>query len=149
MVLIAMMVITVGLVIAAVATGGEPAIVGYNLIWGYVLAGAAIAASIFCAIFGMINAPQGIKSTLISVGVAVVVVVASYLYANSHVIEILNIADGTFFPAWETVITEASILVTYITFGAVVLVAFFGQIFNTVEGLIGNKDEDEVTEVTE
>ena len=51
-----------------VATGGSDASISINLMWGYFLVVFAIAAAIFCAVFGMIQNPAGIKGTNLSLG---------------------------------------------------------------------------------
>ncbi len=56
-----MMAITAVLLVYAMATGGSEAAIGANLIWGYFLFVFAIAAALFCAVFGMIKNPAGIK----------------------------------------------------------------------------------------
>ena len=58
-----------------------------------------------------------------------VIVAAAYLIARGHTIEIPDVANGGFFPHPETVITEASILVTYVALGAAVLTAIFTEIY--------------------
>ena len=63
--------------IYAIATGGSEASISLNLIWCYVLLALAIASAIFCAIFGMIQNPAGVKGTLLSFALIVVVVVAT------------------------------------------------------------------------
>ena len=61
--------------------------------------------------------------------IAVGIVAAAYLIARGHTIEIPDVANGGFFPHPETVITEASILVTYVALGAAVLTAIFTEIY--------------------
>lgn len=138
-----MLVITVGLVGGAAATGST-AIVGYNLVWAYVLVAAAIVSAIVCALIGMATAPAGIKATLISVGLVAVVIFASYFVAAGHDIKIADIGTpGTFFGAEETVISEASILVTYTVFGAVVLMSLISELMGLAEGLKKSKRVEE------
>lgn len=133
--LIVMLLITLGLVAGAAATGGSAQMIDLNLYWGYLLVAMSILSAIFCAVFGMINAPQGLKATGISVGLVVVVVGAAYAIASGHSIQIPNIGDGGFFGAEETVITETSVLVTYVALGGAILVSLLGIIFNSIEGL--------------
>ncbi|MFI3306673.1 MAG: hypothetical protein R3Y68_09215 [Rikenellaceae bacterium] len=142
--LILMMVITIGLVVAAVATG-SPEVLGYNLIWAYILVAGSLASAIFCAVFGMAKASDGLVKAAISSGLVAIIIVASYLVASGHSIQIVNLGDGGFFGEWETVITEASIFVTYITFGAAAVAAIGGLIFNSIEGMgkAGLIEEDE------
>ena len=58
-----LMAITVVLLVYAIATGGSEAAISVNLMWGYFLLVFAVAAAIFCAVFGMIQNPAGIKGT--------------------------------------------------------------------------------------
>ena len=58
------MVITVALLVYAIATGGSEDAISVNLIWGYALFVFALASALFCAIFGMIKNPAGIKDAL-------------------------------------------------------------------------------------
>ena len=113
-----MMAITAVLLVYAMATGGSEAAIGANLIWGYFLFVFAIAAALFCAIFGMIQNPAGIKGTIISVALILVIVGASYAYSASHTVNIIDLQNNGFFGHGETVITETSILVTYVALGA-------------------------------
>ena len=69
-----MMAITAVLLVYAMATGGSEAAIGANLIWGYFLFVFAIAAALFCAVFGMIKNPAGIKGTILSVALILIVV---------------------------------------------------------------------------
>ena len=78
--------------IYAIATGGSEASISLNLIWCYVLLALAIASAIFCAIFGMIQNPAGVKGTLLSFALIVVVVLVSYFIAASHDIVIPDFA---------------------------------------------------------
>lgn len=59
------MAITVILMIYAIATGGSDAAISMNLAWGYFLIAFAILAALFCAVFGMIKNPAGIKGTIL------------------------------------------------------------------------------------
>ena len=61
-----LMAITVVLMVYAIATGGSDASISVNLMWGYFLFVFAVAAAIFCAVFGMIQNPAGIKGTILS-----------------------------------------------------------------------------------
>ncbi len=133
--LIAMLLITIGLVAGAAATGGSASMIDMNLYWGYLLVALAVVSAIGCALFGMINAPEGLKSTGISLGLVIVVIGAAYAIASGNSYQIVNLGDGGFFGAEETVITETSVLVTYVAMGAAILVALLGIVFNSYEGL--------------
>ena len=76
-----LMAITVVMMAYAIFTGGSEAAISANLVWGYVLMVLAICSVIFCAVYGMMKNPAGIKGTLLSLGLVVVVVLASYFVA--------------------------------------------------------------------
>ncbi|MDE6711225.1 MAG: hypothetical protein K2J53_02255, partial [Alistipes sp.] len=99
-----------------------------NLIWGYFLFVFAIAAAIFCAVFGMIKNPAGIKGTIVSLALILVIVGVSYFYSASHTVNIVDLQNNGVFAHGETVITETSILVTYVAFVAAFLTAIVTEI---------------------
>ncbi len=121
-----LMAVTAVLLIYAIASGGS---IGANLIWGYFLFVFAIAAAIFCAIFGMIQNPAGIKGTIISLALILIVVGVSYFYSASHTVNIIDLQNNGFFGHGETVITETSILVTYVAFVAAFVTAIATEIW--------------------
>lgn len=121
--------LTVVLTIYAIAAGGSNAAIGMNLIWGYILFGAAILAALFCAVWGMVKNPAGIKGSLLSLGLIVVVIVVSYMIAKGHTIEVPDLATGGFFPHDDTVLTETSILVAYVAMVGAILTAVFTEIY--------------------
>ncbi len=123
-----LMAITAVLLIYAVATGGSETAIGMNLIWGYFLFVFAIAAAIFCAVFGMVKNPAGIKGTIVSVALILIIIGASYFYSASHTVNIIDLQNNGFFGHGETVITETSILVTYVAFVAAFLTAIVTEI---------------------
>ncbi len=142
--LVIMLLITVVLVGSAAAMSGDQTtletMIGLNIMWGYFLTAFAVASALFCAVFGMVNAPAGIKMTLLSVALVVIVVAISYAYASSHEILISNIGDGGFFDAGETVITECSVLVTYIAVAGAILVSLVSEVVGLVEANIKSKN---------
>lgn len=103
--------------------------ISLNLMWGYFLFVFAIAAALFCAVFGMIKNPAGIKGTIISVALILVVVGVSYFYAAGHTVNIVDLQNNGFFSHGETVITETSILVTYVAFVAAFVTAIVTEIW--------------------
>ena len=123
-----LMAITVILLIYAVATGGSETAIGLNLIWGYFLFVFAIAAAIFCAVFGMVKNPAGIKGTIVSLALILIIIGVSYFYSASHTVNIIDLQNNGFFGHGETVITETSILVTYVAFVAAFLTAIVTEI---------------------
>ncbi|HIY69495.1 MAG TPA: hypothetical protein H9828_08770 [Candidatus Alistipes intestinigallinarum] len=124
-----LMVITIVLLVYAIATGGSEAAISANLMWGYFLFVAAIAAALFCAIFGMIKNPAGVKGAIISLALVIIVVGVSYFYAAGHTINIVDLQNNGVFGHSETVITEASIIVTYVAFVAAFVTAVVTEIW--------------------
>lgn len=124
-----LMVITLVLLVYAIATGGSEAAISLNLMWGYFLFVAAIAAALFCAIFGMIKNPAGVKGAIISLALVIIVVGVSYFYSAGHTINIVDLQNNGFFGHTETVITETSILVTYVAFIAAFVTAIVTEIW--------------------
>lgn len=123
------MLITAALAVYVVVDKGSDESVSLNLIWGYVLIVGAVASALFCALWGMVKNPAGIKGTLLSTALVVVVIVAAYMIANGHTIQITDLATGGFFPHTGTVIAETSILVAYVAMAGAILTALFTEIY--------------------
>ena len=123
------MAITAVLMVYAIATGGSDAAISVNLTWGYFLVVFAIAAAIFCAVFGMIQNPAGIKGTIVSLALIIVIIGVAYFISAGHSIQIPDLANGGVFGAGETVLTETSILVTYVAMVAAFLTAVVTEIY--------------------
>ena len=124
-----LMVITAVLLVYAIATGGSDAAISANLMWSYFLLVFGIAAGIFCAVFGMIQNPAGIKGTILSLALIIVVVGVSYFIAAGHTVNIVDLQNNDFFPRSETVITETSVLVAYVAVVAAFLTAVVTEIW--------------------
>ena len=124
-----LMAITVVLMVYAIATGGSDASISVNLMWGYFLFVFAVAAAIFCAVFGMIQNPAGIKGTILSLALIIVIVGVPYFVASGHDIQIPDLANGAFFSQGETVLTDTSILVTYVALVAAFVTAIATEIY--------------------
>ena len=125
-----LLVITIVLLVYAIATGGSEAAISANLMWGYALFVFAIASALFCAIFGMIQNPKGIKGAILSVALIIVIVGVSYFYTAGHTINIAHLQNNGFFGHTQTVITETSIIVTYVAFVAAFLTAIATEIWS-------------------
>ena len=97
-----LMAITVVLMVYAIATGGSDASISVNLMWGYFLFVFAVAAAIFCAVFGMIQNPAGIKGTILSLALIIVIVGVSYFYSAGHTVNIVDLQNNGFFGHGET-----------------------------------------------
>lgn len=125
----AMMVITVVLLVYAIATKGSEAAVSLNLIWGYALLLVGIAAAVGGAVYGMAQNPAGGKSSLLSVVLILIVIAAAYFISAGHTVNIVDLQNNGFFSHSETVITETCVLVSYVAFAAAVLTALVTEIW--------------------
>ena len=124
-----LLVVMAALGIYAIATGGSETAIGWNLMWCYFLVVFAVAAAIFCAIFGMIQKPEGIKGSLLSLLLVAVVVVVAYIIAAGHDIQIPDLANVGVFGHSETVISDTCILVTYVALVAAFVTAIVTEIW--------------------
>ncbi|SEA50744.1 hypothetical protein SAMN05444145_10420 [Alistipes timonensis JC136] len=120
--------ITAVLLVYAIAAGGSDASINLNLIWGYFLLVFAVCTALFCAVFGMIQNPAGIKGTIMSLALIIVVVGIAYFISAGHSIQIPDLANGGVFGAGETVLTETSIIVTYVAMVAAFVTAVVTEI---------------------
>ncbi len=128
-----MMAATVGLSIYAVVTDGAESAISLTLVWGYTLVGLALASALVCAFAGMITSADGLKGAIISLVLGVAVIGVSYYIAAGHTIQIVNLGDGGFFPAEDTIITEASVLVTYVVCAVAVVVAIVSEVWGALK----------------
>lgn len=129
--LVVLIAVTVALLVYAIATGGSETAISLNLIWGYILLVGAALSVVYCAVKGMVKNPTGIKKALASVAIIIVVVGAAVAYALSNSnLAIPNSAGGVFDDPFELVITESSIIVTYVAFVATVIAAVYSEIRN-------------------
>lgn len=125
-----LMVITVALLVYAIATGGSEDAISVNLIWGYALFVFALASALFCAIFGMIKNPAGIKGSILALALVIIVVGVAYFYSAGHTVNnIVDLQNNGFFGHSETVITETGIIVTYVAFAAAFLTTVVTEIW--------------------
>lgn len=110
------------------SASGDDSAVSMILMWTYFLFVFGIASAIFCALFGMIQNPAGIKGTIVSLALVLIVVGASYFISAGHNIQIVDLQTNGFFGQGETVLTETSILVTYVAFVAAFATAVVTEI---------------------
>lgn len=106
------------------------AAVSMSLWWCYLLFAAAIIAAIACAVWGMLKNPAGIKGTVLSLVLIVVIVGVSYFLSASHDVQIVDLQNNSFFGHGETVITETSILVTYVAMAVAFVTAIATEIWS-------------------
>ena len=78
---------------------------------------------------GMIQNPAGIKGTILSLALIIVIVGVSYFYSAGHTVNIVDLQNNGFFGHGETVITETSILVTYVACVAAFVTAVATEIW--------------------
>lgn len=123
-----LMAITVVVTGYAIATNGSQESISANLVWGYVLMAVALCSVLLCTVYGMAQNTATIKSTLLSVVLVVVVIAISYFVAQGHDTQIVDLANDSFFDRGETVIADASIIVTYIAAVAAIASALFSEV---------------------
>lgn len=127
-------VVTVVLLVWAIATAGSDMAISANLIWGYILLVGGAVTAVWCAIKGMVKNPTGIKTTLLAALLVVVVVGAALGIAFSHEgLRIPNAEGGFFEDPMELIITESSIIVTYAAFAFAVVAALYSEIRNALK----------------
>ncbi len=107
--------------------------INLNLIWGYFLIVFAIASAIFCAIFGTIKNPAGLKGSIISSALVLVVIGVAYFISAGHEVNIVDLQNNGFFGHSEAVITETSIIVTYVAFAAAFITAVVTEIWGSLK----------------
>ena len=107
--------------------------VSLSLWWGYILFAAAVASAIACAVWGMIKNPSGIKGTIISLVLIIVIVGVSYLLAAGHDVKIVDLQNNGFFGHGETVITETSVLVTYVAMAIAFVTAIVTEVWGALK----------------
>lgn len=125
--------ITAILMVYAIATGGSDTAISINLMWCYALLVFTICAAIFCAVFGMIQNPAGIKGAILSLGLMIVIVGISYFISSGHSVEIPDLAKASVFGPGETILTETSILVTYVAMIAAFITAVATEVWGALK----------------
>ena len=74
--------------------------------------------------------PAGIKGAILSLALVIIIIGVSYFYSAGHTINIVDLQNNGFFGHTETVITETSILVTYVAFAAAFVTAVVTEIWS-------------------
>lgn len=123
---------------AIFSTPEEPTVtnataIGANLYWAYALLGLAIVVAIIAACWELTQKPEGLKGAVISAVAIIAIIVVSYVVANGHQYEIVDLNTQGFFGRPETVITDASILVTYVAFAAAVVAAIYSAVTDALK----------------
>ncbi|MBR5849710.1 MAG: hypothetical protein IKZ12_01430 [Alistipes sp.] len=125
----ALMLITVALTGYTIAAGGSDAAINLTLIWGYILMVSAVAAAVLGAIYSTLKSPAGAKMSILSVVLILAIVGVAYFISAGHTVQIVDLQNNGYFPHVDTVITETSILVTYVAFAAAVVTALVTEIW--------------------
>ena len=112
------------------ATAAEAPAIGYNLVWGYILLGAAVVVALFSAAMGLVTKPAGLKGALISL-VAIVVIAA--VVAAGHDYQIVDLQNSAYFGRSETVLTDTSILITYVAMAGAVIAAIYSAVADSLK----------------
>ena len=111
----------------------EAPVIGYNMIWGYILLAVAIVCCLFSAIWSMVQNPKGMKVAGLSIAAIVVIVVVSAIIASRHDIQIPDVQNNSYFHRPPTVLTDASILITYVALGAAILAAIYSAVSDSLK----------------
>ncbi|MBR4994444.1 MAG: hypothetical protein IKY82_00105 [Alistipes sp.] len=133
------MAISVALVAWAIATTpsdpttANATAIGANLYWGYALLIAAILVAVLGACMDMLKKPEGLKGAIFSVVAIVAIVVVSYVLAQGHSFEIVDLQNKGFFPRFDTVITDASIMVTYVAMAGAIVAAIYSAVSDALK----------------
>ena len=114
-------------IILLYSSGGSDAMVTLALDWTAVLFGVCLVAAICLPFF--FRKGKGLKSTLIKVGVLVVLCGVSYLLASGADLQVATNVEPT---AGELKFTDAGLIMTIILFGLAVLSIISGVIISTV-----------------
>lgn len=125
----ALIVITLILTGYAIVANGSDASISLNLIWGYVLLFGAILAVVGGGFYAMLKSPSGAKTSILSLVLILVIVGVAYFISAGHTVQIVDLQNNGYFDHVETVITETSILVTYVAFIASIVVALATEIW--------------------
>ena len=138
-VLVALVGVSVALVAWAIATTpsdpttANATAVGANLYWGYALIIGAILAAVLGAGMDMLKKPEGLKGSIISFVAIIAIVVVSYVLAQGHTYEIVDLQNKGIFPRFDTVITDASIMVTYVAMAAAIIAAIYSAVSDALK----------------
>ena len=136
---VALLGVSVALVAWAIATTpsdpttANATAIGANLYWGYALLIAAVLVAVLGAGMDMLKKPEGLKGAIISIVAIVAIVVVSYVMAQGHTYEIVDLQNKGFFPRFDTVITDASIMVTYVAMAGAIVAAIYSAVSDALK----------------
>lgn len=115
------------------ASPAEAPVMGYNLVWGYILMGVAIVVALFSAAMGLVTKPEGLKGALISIVAIVAIVVIASVVASGHDYQIVDLQNSSYFGRSETVLTDASILITYVAMAGAIVAAIYSAVSDSLK----------------
>lgn len=115
------------------ATAAEAPVMGYNLIWGYILLGASIVVALFSAVMGLVTKPKGIKGAIISIVAIAAIVIVAVVVASGHDYQIVDLQNSSFFDRGETVLTDTSILITYVAMIVAIIAAIYSAVSDSLK----------------
>ena len=111
----------------------EAPAIGYNLVWGYILLGVAIVAALLSAAMGLITKPAGLKGAVISIVAIVAIVVIASVIASGHDYQIVDLQNSSYFERSETVLTDTSILITYVAMAGAIIAAIYSAVSDSLK----------------
>ena len=138
-VLVALVGVSVALVAWAVATTpsdpttANATAVGANLYWGYALLALAVVAAVLGACRDLLVKPEGIKGAIFSLVAIVAIIVISYVVANGHDYQIVDLQNQGYFERGDTVITDACILVFYVVMAGAIVSAIYSAVSDALK----------------
>ena len=99
------------------------------LYWGYALLVIGVLAVVCGAIFGLAQNPASIKYAAGALILIAAIIGIAYFISAGHTVNIVNLADGGYFPHTDTVITETCVYVTYVAFAAAFVTAIVTEVW--------------------
>lgn len=111
----------------------NPTAINANLYWGYALFVVAILSAVFAALWDMAQKPESILGTVLSAVVVVAIVVVAWFVASGHDYQIVDLQNQAYFPRTEAVITDTSILVTYVVAVGAIVAAIYSAVSDALK----------------
>ena len=107
--------------------------IGANLYWGYALLVMGIVVAVSAACWDLIQKPQGIKGAIFALVAIVAIIVLAYFVASGHTYQIVDLNTQGYFGRFETVITDACIIVAYVAFVAAIGAAIYSAVSDALK----------------
>ena len=77
--------------------------------------------------------PAGLKGALISLVAIVAIVVIASVVASGHDYQIVDLQNSAYFGRSETVLTDTSILITYVAMAGAVIAAIYSAVADSLK----------------